>query len=44
MLASFGEEIFDMGFYWQCIGIQLLFAAAMFALALVAARQTRRQS
>ena len=41
MLAGFGKEVFDLGFYWKCIGIQLLFAAAMFALTAVAAKQRR---
>lgn len=41
MLAGFGSEVFDMDFYWLCIGIQLLFAAAMFALTVVASRQRR---
>ena len=41
MLAGFGKEVFDLGFYWKCIGIQFLFAAAMFALTAVAAKQRR---
>ena len=41
MLAGFGKEVFDLGFYWKCIGIQFLFAAAMFALTAVAARQRK---
>lgn len=43
MLAGFGKEIFDMNFYLQCIGIQLLYAFAIFAIAFVLARQTRRR-
>ena len=41
VLAGFGKEVFDLGFYWKCIGIQVLFAAAMFALTAVAAKQRR---
>ncbi len=44
MLAGFGREIFDPQFYLQCIGIQLLYAAAMFALTIVVGKQWKRQS
>lgn len=44
MLAGFGREVFDSGFYWQCIGIQMLFAAAVFALVPVVTKQRRRQA
>lgn len=44
MLGGFGKEIFDSHFYWQCIGIELLFAIAVFVLIPVANRQKRRQS
>lgn len=44
MLAGFGAEVFDMDFYRTCIGIQLLFAAAIFALTLVAGRQWKRRN
>lgn len=39
MLAGFGSEVFDSSFYWQCVGIQLLFAVAVFALVPVAMKQ-----
>lgn len=41
MLGGFGSEVYDMNFYWLCIGIQLLFTAAMFSLTIVASRQRR---
>lgn len=34
MLAGFSSDPFSMDTYYQCIGIQLLFAAAIFAIAL----------
>lgn len=34
MLAGFSSDPFSMNTYYQCIGIQLLFAAAIFAIAL----------
>lgn len=43
MLAGFGSEVFDTDFYWLCIGIQLLFTAAMFAITFVVSRQRRLQ-
>lgn len=43
MLAGFGKEVFDMDFYMECIGIQLLYVVAIFAITAVAARQTRRR-
>lgn len=42
MLAGFGKEVFDIEFYWICIGIQLLFTAAVFAVAMVFAKQRRK--
>lgn len=42
MLAGFGKEVFDMNFYLKCIGIQLLFSAAMFAVTAAAIRQKHR--
>lgn len=44
MLAGFGSEIFDVAVYLQCIGIQLLYAAAVFAITFVIARQIRHRS
>ena len=35
MLGGLGKESFDIQFYWKAIGIQLLFAAAIFAITLV---------
>lgn len=43
MLAGFGREVFDLRLYLQCIGIQFLYAAAIFSVTLVAARQIRRR-
>lgn len=43
MLAGFGKEVFDLEFYWLCIGIQLLFTLAVFALTIVFARQRRHR-
>lgn len=43
MLAGFGKEIFDMNFYLQCIGIQLLYAVAIFIITFVVTRQVRRR-
>lgn len=34
MLAGFSSETFSMNTYYQCIGIQLLFAVAIFAIAI----------
>lgn len=42
MLAGFGREVFDMGFYLTCIGIQLLFSAAMFAVTAAAIHKRQR--
>lgn len=44
MLAGFGKEVLDIGLYWQCIGIQMLFALTVFALVPVVTRQRRRRS
>lgn len=43
MLAGFGKEVFDMGFYMECIGVQLLYVVAIFAVTAVVTRQTRRR-
>lgn len=43
MLAGFGNEIFDINFYLQCIGIQLLYVAAIFSITIVVSKHTRRQ-
>lgn len=42
MLAGFGKEVFDMQLYLKCIGIQLLYVAAIFAVTIVVSRQTHR--
>lgn len=42
MLAGFSTELFDMHVYWNAIGIQLLFALAIFALTLVATKLRRQ--
>lgn len=34
MLSGMSDEPFDIGYYFQCIGIQLLFAVAVFAVTL----------
>lgn len=44
VLAGASKEMFSMEFYWQCIGIQLLFALAMFVLAMVVSRVRRQRS
>ena len=43
MLGGFGKEVFDMEFYWLCIGIQLLFTVAIFAVTMVFSKQRRSQ-
>lgn len=43
MLGGFGKEVFDMEFYWLCIGIQLLFTAAVFSVTMVFSKQRRTQ-
>lgn len=42
MLAPFSDDVFSYEAYWTCIGIQLLFFFAIFAVYLCAARQRRR--
>lgn len=44
MLAGFSVEAFDSEIYWTSIGIQLLFAAAAFALVLVITRLNRQKA
>ena len=44
MLAGFSKDAFDLHFYWTAIGIQLLFAAAFLAFALVASRMRRQNA
>ncbi len=44
MLAGFSNEEFDMQFYWNAIGIQLLFAAAVFVAALVVAKVRKQEA
>ena len=44
MLAGFSKEALDMQFYWRAIGIQLLFAGALFAAALVVIKLKRQES
>ena len=43
MLGGFGKEVFDMEFYWLCIGIQLLFTVAVFTVTMVFSKQRRTQ-
>lgn len=43
MLAGFGSEVFDMDIYMQCIGIQVLYIVAIFAITLVISRKTQRK-
>lgn len=43
MLGGFGKEVFDMEFYWLCIGIQLLFTVAVFAVTIVFSKQNRQK-
>lgn len=43
MLAGFGKEVFNLDFYWLCIGIQLLFTAAVFFIAVVFAKQRQHK-
>ena len=43
MLGGFGKEVFDMEFYWLCIGIQLMFTVAIFAVTMVFSKQRRSQ-
>lgn len=43
MLAGFGKEIFDMDFYLQCIGVQLLYAVAIFSITFMVSKQVRRR-
>lgn len=43
MLGGFGKEVFDLDFYWLCIGIQLLFTVAIFTVTMVFSKQRRTQ-
>lgn len=40
-ISGFSDEAFSMNLYWKCIGIQLLFFAAIFAVYLVADQQKK---
>lgn len=44
MLAGFSNELFSIKSYWTSIGIQILFAAAIFSLALVASKLRRQKT
>lgn len=37
-IAQLNGAVFDIGFVWQCMGTEMLFAAALFALSLVVAK------
>lgn len=42
-ISGFSDETFSMSLYWKCIGIQLLFFVAIFAVYLVADKQKKIQ-
>lgn len=42
-LSGFCDDAFSMDLYWKCIGIQLLFFAALFVIYLVADKQKKTQ-
>lgn len=44
MLGGFSDAALDMNFYWQSIGIQLLFTLALFVAALVSNQVHRQKS
>lgn len=44
MLAGFSNESFDLQFYWTALGIQLLFAVAVFTVAMVVSRIRREKA
>ena len=44
MLAGFSNESFSFAAYWQYIGIELLFAATVFVLALLASKYRKQKS
>jgi len=44
MFAGFSNEPLSMNTYWMCIGIQLLFFAAIFCVYLAVSRQKKRTS
>lgn len=43
MISGFSEEVMDYSTYWLCIGMQLLFFAALFAVYLVASKQRKQR-
>lgn len=43
MLASFGNEVFDLSIYRTCILIQLLFTAAIFCITLLVSRKRKQK-
>lgn len=43
MLAGFGNEVFDLSIYRTCIGIQLLFTAAIFCITLLVSRKRKQK-
>lgn len=44
MISGFSEEVMDYPTYWLCIGMQLLFFAALFAVYLVASKQRKHRN
>ncbi len=44
LLAGRGDEVYDAGSYWTCIGIQLLFAAALSVVTFAASCRRRKGS
>lgn len=44
MLAGFSTETFESQFYWTSIGIQILFAAAIFTVTLVVSKLQRQKA
>lgn len=44
MAGGLSAEAFDLSLYWKALGIQMLFAAAIFAAALAASRIRRQQT
>lgn len=43
-ISGFSDDAFSMNLYWKCLGIQLLFAVALFVIYLVADKQKKTQS
>lgn len=43
MISGFSEEAMDYSTYWLCIGMQLVFFSALFAIYLVASKQRKQK-